>query len=155
MYCCVIFLKRLLGGPPLLGACSARGPEVWKFELIMQLITGTVKDKIQAKKEKRHKRSDTSKKNKLDTGKSRSRHKSRPRQKAGLTPLTASPPQIYPVHLALIMSISNLDIVRVMVPSILDLTLVLIKVILRKISKERDPRQQQQTLSLRYMWILK
>ena len=34
------------------------------------------------KKEKRHKCSDTSKKNKLDTSKSRSRHKSRPRHKA-------------------------------------------------------------------------
>ena len=44
----MIFLKRLLGGPPLRGACSALGPEVWKFGLIMQLITMTVKDKVQA-----------------------------------------------------------------------------------------------------------
>ena len=41
----MIFLKRILGGPPLLGPCSARGPEVGKFGLIMQLITSTVKDK--------------------------------------------------------------------------------------------------------------
>ena len=46
IYCCVIFLKRLLGRPPLLGACSARGPEAWRFGLIMQLITSTVKDKV-------------------------------------------------------------------------------------------------------------
>ena len=26
MYCCMIFLKRLLGRPPLLGTCSASGP---------------------------------------------------------------------------------------------------------------------------------
>ena len=38
--------ERILGGPPLLGPCSARGPEVGKFGLIMQLITTTVKDKV-------------------------------------------------------------------------------------------------------------
>ena len=57
-----------------------------------------------------------------------------------LIPLTASPPQI---HLALIMSISNLDIVSGVVLSILDLTLVLTEVIFRKIIEERDSRQQQ------------
>ena len=48
MYCCLIFLTRLLGGPPLLGTCSALGPEVWKFGLIMQLITSTMKDNAYA-----------------------------------------------------------------------------------------------------------
>ena len=85
MYCCVIFLQRIHGGPPLLGACSARGPKVWKLGLTMQLITSTVKTKyilyfsIMGRKEKRHKRSHTPKKNKLDTSKSRSRHKFRSR----------------------------------------------------------------------------
>ena len=63
--------------------------------------------------------------------------------------LTASPPQTDPVHRALIMS--NLDIVSGIVLSILDVTLVLIEVILRKVSEQRDPRQQQRTLSLRYI----
>ena len=45
----------------------------------------------------------------------------------GLIPITASPPQIHPVHLALIMS--HLDIVSGMVLSILYVTLVLIEVI--------------------------
>ena len=35
MYCCLIFLKRLLSVPPLFGTCSARGHEVSKFGLIM------------------------------------------------------------------------------------------------------------------------
>ena len=61
-----------------------------------------------------------------------------------LIPLTAFSPQIHPVHLALIMS--NLDIVSDIVLSILYVTLVLIEVILREISKERDFRQQQRTL---------
>ena len=61
------------------------------------------------------------------------------------TALTASPHQIHPVYLALIMSISNLDIVSSMVLSILGITLVLIEIISRKISEERDSRQQQQT----------
>ena len=73
----------------------------------------------------------------------------------GLIPVTASPPHIHPVHLALIMDTSNLDIVSGMVLSILNLTLVLTEVTLRKISEERDSRQQQRTLSLRYVLILK
>ena len=43
------------------------------------------------KKEKWHKRSHTSKKNKLDTSKSRSRHKSRPRPKARPDPSDSFP----------------------------------------------------------------
>ena len=68
-------------------------------------------------------------------------------QRLGLIPLTASPPQIHPVHLALTMS--NLYIVSGMVLSILDVTLVLMEVILRKISVERDLRQKQETLRLK------
>ena len=64
-------------------------------------------------------------------------------QRLGLILLTASPPQVHPVHLALIMS--NLNIVSGMVLSILDVTLVLIEVMLRKINEERDSRQQQRT----------
>ena len=56
----------------------------------------------------------------------------------GLIPLTASPPQIHPVHLALVMSISNLNIISGMVLSNVDLTLVLTDVMLGKISKERN-----------------
>ena len=44
----MIFLERMLGRPLLYGPCSARGSEVGKFGLIMQLITGTVKDKVRA-----------------------------------------------------------------------------------------------------------
>ena len=73
-------------------------------------------------------------------------------RRLGLIPVAGSATQIHPIHLALIMSISNLDIISGMVLSILDLTLVLIEVILRKMIEERDWRQQQQqTLSLKYM----
>ena len=83
------------------------------------------------KKEKLHKRCYTSKKkkkNKLDTSKSRSRHKSRPRPKAR--------PDFSDSFStgALIMNISNIAIVGSMVISILDLTLVLKKAMLRTIS---------------------
>ena len=48
MHFYMIFLEIILGGPPLLGPCFARGPEVGKFGSIMQLITSTVKDKVSA-----------------------------------------------------------------------------------------------------------
>ena len=103
MYCCVIFLKRLLGRPPLPDTCSARGPEVWKFGLIMQLITSTVKDKVQAIF---FSKSDTNvaihvrriswilviKDSDISPDLDR---------RLGLIPVTASLPQIHPVHLAL------------------------------------------------------
>ena len=83
------------------------------------------------KKEKLHKRCHTSKKNKnkLDTSKSRSRHNSRPRPKA--RPDSSDSFSMG----ALIMNISNIAIASGMVISILDLTLVLKKAMLRNISE--------------------
>ena len=127
------------------------GPEVWKFRLIMQLITSTMTEyrlyfSMMGKKEKLHERSHTS------TGRINWILVSHDPDispdfdlKLNPTALTASPHQIHPVYLALIMSISNLDIVSSMVLSILGITLVLIEIISRKISEERDSRQQQQT----------
>ena len=86
------------------------------------------------KKEKRHKHSHTSKKNKLCSQDSdrvyRPRPKARPDSSNSFSTSDTS------VHLAMIMS--NLDIVSGMALSILDLTLVLLEVILGKISEERD-----------------